>query len=103
MIHLESMFKVDVFIRRSRSSDKAQFDQRVPHSLGHEPRRLVYFASVEDTILAKPERYRLGGNVLDRQWGDVQNVLKVQGEVPDLQYLRRWAVALGISDLLDRA
>jgi len=103
MIHLESMFKLDVFIRRARSFDKTQFDRRVPHSLVDEPRRLVYFASVEDTVLAKLEWSRFGGEVSDRQWGDVQNVLKVQGEVLDLQYLHRWATELGVPDLLERA
>jgi len=33
----------------------------------------------------------------------VQSVLKVQGEVLDRQYLRRWAAELGVSDLLERA
>ena len=103
MVHLESMFKVDVFIHRARSFDKAQFGRRVPHSLVEEPRRLAYFASVEDTVLAELEWYRLGGEVSDRQWGDVQSVLKVQGEVLDRQYLRRWAAELGVSDLLERA
>jgi len=30
-------------------------------------------------------------------------VLKVQGERLDLVYLRRWAAALGVADLLEKA
>jgi len=59
--------------------------------------------SPEDTVLAKLEWFRLGGEVSDRQWRDVLGVLKVQGERLDLVYLRRWAAALRIADLLEQA
>jgi hypothetical protein len=45
----------------------------------------------------------MGGGVSDRQWGDITGVLKVQGSALDMQYLRRWAAALDVSDLLERA
>jgi len=48
-------------------------------------------ASAEDTVLSKLEWYRLGGETSDRQWRDLLNVLKVQGERIDTVYLRHWA------------
>lgn len=64
---------------------------------------LISIVSAEDVILNKLEWYRMGGEVSDRQWGDVLGVLKVQGTNIDLPYLRRWAAALNVADLLEQA
>jgi hypothetical protein len=47
--------------------------------------------------------YRLGNEVSDQQWRDLLTVTKVQRARLDLAYLRRWAVELGVADLLVRA
>lgn len=60
-------------------------------------------SSPEDTIPAKLECYRLGGEISDRQWNDILGVLKVQGELLDFSYLHHWAPELGVTDLLARA
>ena len=103
VIHLDTMFKVDVFVRKQRPFDQAQFERRVAQVVATDPERTAYVASPEDTVLAKLEWFRLGGEVSDRQWRDVLGVLKVQGERLDLVYLRRWAAALRIADLLEQA
>ena len=56
----------------------------------------------EDVILFKLEWYRLGGETSERQWLDVQNVLKAQAERLDREYLAHWAAELGVLDLLER-
>ena len=103
LIHLETMFKVDVFVRKERPFDQAQFERRVLQTMTTDPERTAYVASAEDTILAKLEWYRMGGQTSDRQWRDVQDVLKVQEARLDLPYLRRWAAQLGLRDLMERA
>jgi hypothetical protein len=103
VIHLETMFKVDVFVRKRRPFDQAQFERRQAQVVATDPERTAYVASPEDTVLTKLEWYRMGGEVSDRQWRDVLGVLKVQGERLDLVYLRRWAAALRIADLLEQA
>lgn len=104
LLHLDTMFKVDVFIPKTR-----QFDQEVRRRVQRsklnigENTRLFNLESPEDVILTKLEWYRMGGEVSDRQWNDILGVLKVQGTNLDISYLRRWASSLGVADLLERA
>ena len=103
VIHLETMFKVDVFVHKRRPFDQAQFKRRTDQVVATDPERTAYIASAEDTVLTKLEWYRMDGEVSDRQWRDVLGVLKVQGERLDPDYLHLWATELGIADLLERA
>ena len=103
LIHLDTMFKVDVFVARPRDFDRAQLARRELYLLSEEPERWAYVASAEDTILAKLEWYRLGGEISDRQWRDALGVLKVHRERLDGAYMRHMAVELDVVDLLDRA
>jgi hypothetical protein len=103
LIHRESMFKVDVFIPRPRPFLQSQLARAQRHTFMFETKVSAKFASPEDTILAKLEWCRLGGEVSDRQWRDILGVLKTRAGELDLGYLRQWAKELKVSDLLERA
>lgn len=103
VIHLDTMVKLDVFVCKDTAFSRSQIERRRQGSLGGEPPLMVSFASPEDTVLAKLEWYRLGGETSDRQWNDILGVLKVQGRALDDAYLDRWAPELGLDDLLARA
>lgn len=103
VIHLATMFKVDIFIPKGRPFDRQQLARRQSWIADPDSGQLFYVTSPEDTILAKLEWYRLGDEISDRQWRDVLGVLAVQGERLDLSYMHQWAASLGVSDLLQRA
>jgi hypothetical protein len=104
LMHLETMLKVDVFVVKDRPYDREAFKRKRKDSLDEEQGAAeFYLASSEDIILSKLEWFRMGGNVSERQWGDVLGVLKVQGDSLDVKYLRYWAAELGIADLLEQA
>lgn len=103
VIHLATMFKVDIFVSKGRPFDRQQLDRRQRWIADPDSDRAIYVATPEDTVLAKLAWYRLGGEMSDRQWRDVLGVLAVQGNRLDLGYMRRWAAMLDVSDLLERA
>jgi hypothetical protein len=45
----------------------------------------------------------LGAQISERQWHDIQGVLKIQGTSLDFPYMRHWAAQLNISELLEQA
>lgn len=104
VIHLPTMFKVDVFIAKERAFDRHAFGRKIRKAIDPAiPEFEVFLASAEDIILAKLEWYRLGDEVSERQWSDVQSVLKTQKDRIDRVYLAKWATELGVADLLQRA
>jgi hypothetical protein len=104
LIHLDTMFKVDVFVSRRRPFDlEAQRRARALPLEGTPGARPFSLSSAEDTVLAKLEWFRAGGEVSERQWADVVGLLKALGGRLDQAYLGRWAAGLGVGDLLDRA
>jgi hypothetical protein len=102
VIHLETMFKVDLFVLGDGPADREEMRRRERYEVaaGIPP---LAFASAEDTVLRKLAWYRLGNRVSDRQWHDVLGVLRVQGARLDRGYLERGARGLGLEVLLAEA
>ena len=103
VIHLATMFKIDVFIPRWDDYLREEFTRRKRVTLSISPEQTACVASIEDTILTKLAWYRLGGHVSDRQWRDVIEMLKLHHETLDRAYLDQWAVVLHVQDLLEKA
>lgn len=103
VIHTDTQFKVDVFTPRLTGFATQQLERRQLRPFGEDPNHKAYFASPEDTVLAKLAWYRRGNEVSEQQWRDVLAVIKVQRGRLDLDYMRRWAEELKIADLLEEA
>lgn len=104
VIHLATMFKVDVFIFKGDLWSREEMARARAEQLdAPEGKVTIRFASPEDTLLHKLIWYKLGNEISDRQWNDVLGVLRVQGEALDVAYLDHWAPLLDVADLLSRA
>lgn len=103
LIHLETMFKIDVFVSKDRPFDREVARRARAQMIDESPAAPhVLVASAEDTVLAKLEWFRRGGETSERQWWDIVGVLRVNSAV-DTEYMRRWSAELGVSDLLVQA
>jgi hypothetical protein len=103
LIHLDTMLKVDVFVSKDRPFDRRAFERSRSAAIEGASGATLPVSSAEDTVLAKLEWYRRGGEVSERQWTDVLGVLQAGTGDLDLPYLRRGSAELGVDDLLTRA
>lgn len=103
VIHLQAMFKVDIFLLLGDEASRQEMVRRERYQLSDEDENGIFVASAEDVILNKLHWFRLGERVSERQWLDVLGVLQVQGVRLDFGYLKRRATQIGIDDLLKQA
>lgn len=103
LIHIESAFKVDLFVVRGGAYERESFRRRTRRLLDAETNFTPYVQTPEDNILSKLDWYRQGGQVSEQQWRDVLGILRVQEGALDVDYLRKWAKELQLSDLLEGA
>jgi hypothetical protein len=104
VIHLATAFKIDLFPASSHPLGTQQISRRqYPKTalLGGDPLTLPV-VSAEDILLAKLLWYQDGGRSSERQWNDLRNILKVQGDRLDRGYLQEWAAHLAVTGLLVR-
>lgn len=102
VFHLETVFKVDIFIAKDGPFTAKQFERRELLSIAQDIKQRVFVATAEDTILAKLARYRKGNEVSNIQWLDVLGVLAARHRDLDFDYLIEWADWLGVHDLFER-
>jgi len=103
VIHLESAFKIDVFIRKNTAFEKQLMSRRRSLRLSDSLEKSFSVVSPEDIILLKLQWYHASGQSSERQWDDVLGVLTIQAERLDLKYLKKWAGILGTDELLEKA
>lgn len=102
LVHLPTAYKVDVFVSRGRPFDREAMARAVPQVLAADDPLRVPVATVEDSIVAKLEWFRLGDESSQRQWDDVSRLVALHEPALDVAHMRRMADSVGVSDLLDR-
>lgn len=100
VIHLATMFKIDVFVVGGEPTARAQLDRASRITAGD---TVLVVASAEDTIARKLRWYRDGGEVSERQWSDVLGMIQLQRGRLDSELLDRLAEELEVIDLLEQA
>lgn len=103
IIHFETAFKIDIFVRKDTAFEKQLLSRRKLLKLSDAQEKSFSVTSPEDIILLKLQWYRDSSCTSERQWADVISVLKVQTDKLDFQYLKKWAGILGINELLAKA
>jgi hypothetical protein len=91
VIDLATGWKIDFIIRKSRAFSEEEFGRRklvTLQGIG------LFVASAEDVIIAKLEWSQLGQS--QRQIEDVASILKMQWDLLDRPYLRKWIGELGL-------
>ena len=94
-------FQIGISVSSGRPFEVAQFQRAEIVDIPGDPGGVLRVASAEDTVLAKLEWYKLAPS--DRQWRDVQAILRVQDDTINHAYLHQWAAELVITDLLASA
>lgn len=102
VIHFATSLKIDIFIVKDTPFMRQQM-QRAQPAILPPGNQLFMIASREDTILAKLDWYRKGGETSQRQWDDILKLLRHHPETLDLVYLHRTAPLAGVADLLECA
>lgn len=103
IIHLESAFKIDVFIRRNTVFEEQLMTRCKNLKISNSFEKTFSIVSPEDIILLKLCWYRDGGCSSQRQWEDVLGVLQTQANTLDFEYLNKWGATLDIDVLLEKA
>ena len=102
LIHLETIWKFDLFPLQSDACSTTAFGRRLFLMVRPDGGAAVECAviSAEHTVLRKLEWYRAGVETSERQWNDLRGICRVVGTGLDVGCLRKWAGALRVEDLL---
>ena len=103
IIDKDDLFKIDIFFLGNDKFSQCEMKRKITYTLSDDPSESIVVCSPEDIIIHKLYWYQLGDGVSDRQWNDVMNVIKIQKQNLDFEYLKSAAENKGVSDLLEKA
>ena len=103
VIHLDTAFKMDVFVISNDPFKKKVLLRRQEIAFDANSDRTYNLVSPEDIILLKLQWFLEGGSVSEKQWNDTLGVLKNRQDTLDIDYLKDWGRRLSVLELLEKA
>jgi hypothetical protein len=103
VIHMPTSFKFDLFPAAAFPLGIQELDRAIPLPASGLSQAPVPFVTPEDILLAKLHWFRLGGEISETQWRDIQGIVRASAATLDREYLQNGAAKLGVSDLLEKA
>lgn len=94
-IHLATLVKVDVVVRKDDAYRRTEFARRRRIIVGGHP---LWVVTAEDLLLSKLVWWRRSASAV--QWEDVRELVRL---ALDWGYVERWAGELGVADALQEA
>jgi len=91
VIDMDSGWKIDFIMRKSRPFSTGEFGRRKQADLFG---ATLYVASAEDVILSKLEWAKLSES--ERQLHDVAGIVRTQRDSLDFDYINHWVVSLAL-------
>ena len=92
VVDLETGWKIDFIIRKSRAFSQEEFRRRQPVQVQGAP---LFVVSAEDAIISKLEWAKLAQS--QRQIEDAAAILRMQWDALDRTYLQKWIGELGLT------
>lgn len=102
LIHIPTAMKIDIFPARTEFHENQLMRATEITVVPGDDSARFPVASPEDVLLAKLQWYQAGGEVSEKQWGDITGILATKRGL-DFPYLESWAAELGVGHLLARA
>jgi hypothetical protein len=99
LIDITHGLKVDLFVLGEGLLDRMQIERRTTVTIPGVS-HAIWVTSPEDQVLRKLASYRISGHESDRQWHDVVGILRIHGELIDVDYWRETARELDLMALL---
>lgn len=103
LIHMPTTLKFDLFPAAAFPLGAEELDRAISLEDTGLSKGPTQFVTPEDILLAKLYWFRLGGEVSEVQWRDIQGVVRNSGAAFDRQYLEQGARKLRVGELLERA
>jgi hypothetical protein len=102
VIHIPTGWKIDLFPAQTDFHD-SEIQRATLESVTVDGEAVTCpVCTAEDVIVSKLRWFKDGGQVSDRQWRDISEVIQTNPNL-DLDYLRLWAGRMRVTDLLERA
>jgi hypothetical protein len=91
VIHHQTAMRADVYLSGSDALNTWSFAHKVVRRIDDED---VFLAPIEAVILSKLRYYQMGRS--DRHLRDINQMLRISGDLVDQPELERWAARLGV-------